>query len=177
MIRTKVLSQEVQGDKLVIGLRILKTYKGGSSLNQTEGIRVYGSNNGSLFAKAYTPNNGGICGVDYLENGTVYLIGGTILNGRIDLQLCRDTFEAWSRVTRRQRAGIRRFYGQNCGCETPSCYGETCGKLTGCLKSSMSYGYDECQWKHTYCLKNANGTACSWRETAEFKNCRYGGMP
>lgn len=154
----------------------MKTFKGGSALNQTEGIQVYGSRQRSLFAKAYTFKDGGICGVDWLENGTVYLITGKISNAKLHLSLCGSWIAEWSQVTQRQRVGARRFYGPNCDCQISPCYGNDCGQLKGCNTS----GYiNNCEWRHSYCLKNVNGTACSWRETAEYKNCtnKDEGMP
>ena len=147
----------------------MKTFKGGSELNQTEGIQVYGSRQRSLFAKAYTTKYGGMCGVDWLQNGKVYLISGRISFAKLRLDLCGSWIAEWSQVTQRQRAGVRRFYGPNCDCQISRCYADNCRKLKGCNRS----GYTEfdCEWIHSYCLKNANGTACSWRETAEYKNC------
>ncbi|KAL9973211.1 hypothetical protein ACROYT_G019632 [Oculina patagonica] len=177
VVRAKVLSQEIQGESLVISLRILKTYKGASELNQTEGIQVYGSRQRSLFAKAYTPKESGICAVDWLTNDTVYLISGKIINAKLRLHLCSSWVEEWSQVTQRQRVGVRRFYAPNCGCQISPCYGNHCPKLSGCrLSQYMNPRGNDCEWRHSYCLKNADGTACSWRETAEYKNCTSNAM-
>lgn len=171
VVRAKVLSQEIQEESLVIGLRILKTFKGASELNQTEGIQVYGSRQRSLFAKAYTHKDGAACGVDWLENGKVYFITGKIFNSKLKLHLCR-WIAKWSQVTQRQRAGARRFYGPNCDCQISPCYGDNCPKLKGCNTSEyFNPTNNDCEWRHTYCLKNTNVTACAWQETAEYKNC------
>lgn len=176
MVRAKVLSQEIQEETRVISLRILKTYKGASEVNQTEGIQVYGSRQRSLLAKAYTPKDSGLCAVDWLTNDTVYLISGKIFNAKLRLHLCSSWVVEWSRVTQRQRAGIRRFYGPNCACQISPCYGNHCAKLTGCRMSRILHPSD-CEWGHSYCLKTADGTACSWRETAEYKNCTSKAIP
>ena len=182
VVRAKVLSQEWQKESLVIGqewqkeslvfgLRILKTYKGASELNQTEGIQVYGSRQRSLFAKAYTRQAGSMCGVEGLQTGKVYFITGKIYNSKLNLNLCGWIAE-WSQVTPRQRGGARRFYGPNCDCQITPCYGDHCPKLQGCNTSEHLNPYNnDCEWKHTYCSKNTNGTACAWQETAEYKNC------
>ena len=172
------MSQEVKEESLVIGLRILKTYKGASELNQTESIQVYGSRQRSLFANAYTPKDSGACAVDWLTDGKVYLITGKISHKKLRLHLCSTWVEEWSQVTQRQRVGVRRFYEPNCACEISPCYGNDCSKLKGCVKSPyMHMSYNNCESRHSYCLKNADGTACSWRDTAEYKNCTSNSMP
>ena len=172
MVRAKVLSQEMQDESLVIGLRVMKTFKGGSALNQTEGIQVYGSRQRSLFAKAYTYKESAMCGVNWLENGKVYLVAGKIFNSKLRLSLCGVWIAEWSQVTQRQRVGIRRLYAPNCDCQITPCYGDHCAKLKGCNSSGYINPTDnDCEWRHSYCLKNANETACAWQETADYKNC------
>lgn len=171
VVRAKVLTKEIQGESLVIGLRIMKTFKGGSAMNQTEGIQVYGSRQRSLFAKAYTYKDGAGCGVDWLVNGKVYLISGNILKSKLRLGLCGPWIAEWSQVTQRQRVGVRRFYEPNCACQITPCYGDDCATLKGCNTGSMNHLDNDCEWRHSYCLKNANGTACAWRETADYKKC------
>ena len=179
VVRAKVLSQEIQEDSMVIGLRIVKTFKGASAVNQTEGIQVYGSRQRSLFAKAYTHKDGSMCGVEWLENGKVYLIAGKISNAKLNLHMCTSWIAEWTQVTQRQRVGARRFYGPNCDCQISPCYGNDCPKLKGCNTSEyLNPADNDCEWRHSYCLKNANGTACAWQETAEYKNCTNNeGMP
>jgi len=176
VMRAKVLSQEViaQNFTRVYNLRILKIFKGALSLNQTEGIRPYGSRQRSLFAKAYTASIDSLCGVE-LSNDTVYLLTGRIWRRKIQLGLC-NWFQTWSTITPRQRVGIKRYYGQNCDCQISPCYAERCEKLEGCNSRSRIH-FDDCEWNHSYCLKNADGSACSWRQTAEYKNCTIQTIP
>lgn len=172
VIRAKVLSQEIEGWNRVIGLRILKTYKGATRLNETGEIQYYGSKQRSLFAKAYTAKDGGTCGVDWLTNGSRYIIAGRIWKGKLRLSLC-NFMQEWSEVLTRRvvRNGLKRFYGPNCGCQLSPCYGGDCGKLQGCGTTIMTPSRNPCEWNHSYCVKNSNGTACAWHETPEYKNC------
>ena len=162
--RAKALSQEVKNDSQAISrvirvfkLEILETFKGVSILSKTEGIHVNGSGQHSLFAKAYTKRDEGACGV-WLSSGTIYLLGGYIRKGKLQLSWC-SLNKKWSQVTPDQRVGIRRVYGQNCECQISPCRGDGCGKLKGCAD-------DWEQGSRTYCVKNADGTACSWHDTA-----------
>ena len=160
VIRAKVLSQEVVGEKRVFNLQILETFKESSRLNETEGIHVNDSEQHSLFAKAYTERYGSACGV-WLRNDTVYLLGGYIWKGKPQLDFCGMNKE-WSQVTSDQRLGIRGVYDQNCECRISPCFsGIGCGKLKGCAYSWL-------HGPHSYCLKNANGTACSWNDATSF---------
>lgn len=171
VVRAKVLSQELIQDNFtrVFNIRILKTFKGGLALNLTEAIRPYGSNLRTLFARAFTASYGSRCGVE-LVNDTVYLLSGRIRGGKLQVDMC-SWYQPWSEVTPRKRAGIRRFYGENCDCQISPCYAERCEKLKGCARQS-GVSIVDCEWDHSYCVKNAEGTACSWRETSEFKNCK-----
>ena len=178
VVRAKVLSQEIEEESRAIGLRILKTYKGAYELNQTEGIQVHGSRQRTLFAKAYTPLSAGACAVDWLTNDRVYLMTGKISNAKLRLHFCRSWVSEWAKVTQHQRVGVRRFYDANCECQISPCYQSDCRKLKGCDNSRYINPRDNnCQWFHSYCLKNANGTACAWRETAEYKNCTINAIP
>ena len=176
MIRAKVLSQELIKENFtrVFNIRILKTFKGGVRLNQTEGIRVYGSNHGSLFARAYTASYDSVCGVT-LANDTVYLLSGHIWRRKIQLSLCGWN-QLWSEISPRQRVGIRHFYGENCECQISPCYMEHCEKLKGCGRPSGIH-YGDCEWDHSYCVKKTDGKTCSWRETTEYKSCTSQAMP
>ena len=176
VIRAKVLSQEVFPENFtrVFNLRILKTFKGGVRLNQTEGIRPYGSRQRSLFAKAYTASYDSLCGIE-LANDTVYLLSGSIWGRKLQVSLCGWN-PKWDDVTARQRIGVRRFYGANCDCQISRCYGE-CEKLKGCGGGMGEVSSSDCEWGHSYCLKNAKGTACAWRETTEYKNCMSEAIP
>ena len=169
MIRAKVLSQEVVPgeyyDKRVYNLRILKTYKGAVGLNQTKDIRPHGSKQRSLFTKAYTSVGEKKCGIK-LANDTVYLLTGTISGQKLRIGKCKWV-QRWADVTPRQRMGIRRFYGDNCDCQISPCYAESCKKLQGCRKSGNFYDSD-CEWRHSYCLVNADKSACAWHETEEY---------
>ena len=164
VIRAKVFAQEViNGSRPYSGVRvfqleILETFKGASRLNQTEGIHGNGPGQRSLFAKAYTPRYDSMCGVS-LRSGTVYLLGGYIRKGKLQLELC-SLNEKWSQVTPGRRLGISRVYGQNCECQISPCYvGNSCGDLKGCTYHS------ELRRHSPYCLKSANGTSCSWSNT------------
>ena len=162
-----MLSQElVPGDRRVFNLRILKTYKGAVGLNQTKDIRPHGSKERRLFTKAYTYVKK--CGIQ-LANDTVYLLTGTISEQNLRISKCKWV-QRWADVTSRQRMGIRRFYGDNCNCQISPCYSGPCKKLQGCRKSGNFYNSD-CEWRHSYCLVNADKSACTWRETEEYKNC------
>ncbi|XP_073253385.1 metalloproteinase inhibitor 2-like [Porites lutea] len=79
-------------------------------------------------------------------------------------------FLIWADVTPRQCMGIRRFYGDNCDCQISPCYAESCKKLQGCRKSGNFYDSD-CEWRHSYCLVNADKSACAWHETEEYNKC------
>lgn len=172
MIRAKVLSQEVVPgeyyDKRVYNLRILKTYKGAVGLNQTKDIRPHGSKQRTLFTKAYTSVGEKECGIK-LANDTVYLLTGTISGQKLRIGKCKWV-QRWADVAPRQRMGIRRFYGDNCDCQISPCYAESCKKLQGCRKSGNFYDSD-CEWRHSYCLVNADKSACAWRETEEYNKC------
>ena len=178
VIRAKVLSQEVEGYDRVIGMRILKTYKGATALNKTEGVRFYGSNQGSLFAKVYTSKDGASCGLDWIKNDTRYVIFGRFRKGKLWVSLC-NFVQDWSQVLKRQavRVGIKRFYGQNCDCQLAPCYGRDCGKLKRCASNYLSPYRNPCEWDHSYCVKNSKGTACSWYETPKYKECMANPRP
>ncbi|XP_078355189.1 uncharacterized protein LOC144639770 [Oculina patagonica] len=81
-----------------------------------------------------------MCVVDWIANGTVYLLGGKISKGRLRLHRC-GPIEEWSQVTPAQRVGIRRVYGRNCECQIPPCDWNGCGKLKGCT----DFRSDECK--------------------------------
>ena len=170
VVRAKVLAQKLtnETDHLQYNLRILKTYKGAAELNQTEGIKVHGSRGRSLYANAHTASDDTLCGVPWLQNGTVYLLAGHIHRNTLWLSLCSWN-QVWSSVTDRQRAGIRRFYGENCECNVGWC-GACTGKLKGC-DTPKFFHYNTCELLHSYCLKNSDNNACSWRETAGYKKC------
>ena len=154
---SSVFSEPYSGVR-VFQLEILETFKGASRLNQTEGIHGNGPGQRSLFAKAYTPRYDSMCGVS-LRSGTVYLLGGYIRKGKLQLELC-SLNEKWSQVTPGRRLGISRVYGQNCECQISPCYvGNSCGDLKGCTYHS------ELRRHSPYCLKSANGTSCSWSNT------------
>lgn len=175
-VRAKVLSQQ-ENDKnftRIFDLRILKTFKGAWRLNQTGSVQVYGSRHRSLLARAYTTTFHSLCGVS-LENDKVYLITGRIWKGKLQLNLCNWNQE-WSEISLRQRIGVKRFYGENCKCQISPCYIQHCEKLKGCGRSSGIHT-NGCEWRHSYCLVNSERTACSWRETAEYKNCTTKAMP
>ncbi len=166
VIRAKVLSQKVNNDSRVFDLEILQTFKGASEVNQTEGIHVNGSGQGSLFAKAYTHRDSATCGVS-LTNGTVYLLGGLIRNGTLKLYLC-DLNEKWSQVTPNQRDGFSRFYGQNCECQVSrACTWDGWGELKGCADDSVQ------SRDNSYCVKNDDETACSWNCTSKATNMTF----
>lgn len=172
VIRAKVLSQEVVGYEKVIGLRILKTFKGATVLNKTDGVGFHGSNQGSPFAKVYTARDGAGCGLDWIQNNKRYVIFGRLRKGKLWVSFC-DFVQEWSQVLNRHalRVGIRRFFGQNCDCQLAPCYGIDCGKLKGCASTSLSPRRNPCEWDHSYCVKNSKGTACSWYETPKYKEC------
>lgn len=176
VVRAKVLSQQENNKNFtrIFDLRILKIFKGGWRLNQTGSVQVYGSRQRSLLVKAYTTTFDSLCGVT-LETDKVYLITGRIWKGKLQLNLCNWNQE-WSEITLRQRIGVKRFYGENCKCQISPCYTQHCENLKGC---GRSYGIhaNGCEWRHSYCLVNADGTACSWRETAEYKNCTPEAIP
>ena len=99
----------------------------------------------------------------WLTNGTVYLMAGYIWQGKLQLFL-RDLIEDCSQLHPNQRVGISHFYGQNCECRISPCVYD-CRKLVGC--------HGDWPWEkrcHSYCVKNADGTACSWHDSAEHKN-------
>ena len=154
----------------------MKIFKGASELNQTEGIQVYGSRQRSLFVEAYSGTNSAVtCGVypGLLVNGKVYLITGEFSSdAKLRVSMC-SWIEEWSQVSQRQRLGARRFYAPNCDCQISQCYWHDCPKLKGCNTSNLYRDptSHDCKWRHSYCLKNTNGTACAWQETAEYKNC------
>jgi len=155
----------------VYTLRILKIYKGALEINSTEGIKVYGSRKRTLKAKLYTPARASSCNVP-LRNGTVYLLTGQILNRRLRTGGCKWRTE-WSQITRKQRAGIRRFYGENCMCQVGMCFGSNCNRmLKGCDKVEWRAPMKEtCKSKYSYCMRDWQGNKCAWRITTDYKKC------
>ena len=155
----------------VYTLRILKIYKGGLEINNTEGVQVYGSRKRTLLVKLYTPARASSCNVP-LRNNTVYLLTGQILNKRLRTGGCKWRTE-WSSITRKQRAGIRRFYGENCMCQVGMCFGSNCSKmLKGCDKVEWRAPMKEtCKSKYSYCMRDWQGNACAWRITSDYKKC------
>ena len=153
----------------VYTLRILKIYKGGADIKQTKGTEVYGSRRRTLLAKLYSPARASSCHVP-LRNGTVYVLTGQILNRRLMAGGCNWRTE-WSVITRKQRAGIRRFFGENCMCQVGMCFGSNCSKmLKGCEKVEWSAPMKEnCKSKHSYCVRQ--GSECAWRISSEYKRC------
>lgn len=191
MIRAKVLSESTEAplqteapdtallenipaefiQEQVYSLRILKIYKGALEINSTEGIQVYGSRQRTLRAKLYTPARASSCNVP-LRNGTVYLLTGQILNRRLRTGGCKWRTE-WSQITRKQRAGIRRFYGENCMCQVGMCFGSNCKRmLKGCDKVEWRAPMKEtCKSKYSYCMRDWQGNKCAWRITTAYKKC------
>ncbi|XP_078369476.1 metalloproteinase inhibitor 4-like [Oculina patagonica] len=174
-------NQTTEGYKLnrVYDLKILKVYKGRDKLhNRTEDIRANGENftaNGEIgfFAKAYTV-------AVALKSSIKYLLAGSIKMEKIQLN-SGSWIQPWPKVTLAQRAGIRGIYAQNCQCQITPCFG-----IPGCdqlLKGCNVYQYElhefyhGCEWLYSYCLKNSEATACSWHETAAYKNCMNPGLP
>ncbi|XP_020607996.1 metalloproteinase inhibitor 4-like [Orbicella faveolata] len=155
----------------VYTLRVLKIYKGGLEINNTEGVNVYGSRQRTLQAKLYTPARASSCHVP-LRNGTVYLLTGQILNGRMRTGGCKWRTE-WSSITRKQRAGIRRFYGENCMCQVGMCFGSNCNKmLKGCEKVEWRAPMKEsCKRRESYCMRDWSDNTCAWRISDDYKKC------
>ncbi|XP_068701449.1 metalloproteinase inhibitor 3-like [Montipora foliosa] len=171
VIRAKILSQEFlteDNKTLAFNLRVQKIFKGETQLNQTDAIQRHGSKKRSLIARAYTASDGARCGVTLFSN-TVYLLSGRVWKRKIRLNMC-DWIQPWSDVTSRQRMGIRRFYGSNCDCQVSPCYEEHCEELKGCEQES-GFRSGDCEWDHSYCVKNADKSACAWRKTDEFTKC------
>ena len=163
VIRAKVLFQEEYLDNFtrIFDLRILKTYKGEHRLHEMDSVNVYGSRQRSLFAKAYTFTLDSLCGVK-LNNNKVYLISGQVRKRKLELNQCHWNQE-WPQITVRQRLGVRRFYRGNCACQISPCYTVFCDKkpkLKGCGKPS-GIDHNSCEWGHSYCIQNAEKTACS----------------
>ena len=155
----------------IFDLRILKTYKGEHRLHEMESVNVYGSRQRSLSAKAYTFTLDSLCGVK-LNNNKVYLISGQVRKRKLELNQCHWNQE-WPQITVRQRLGVRRFYRGNCACQISPCYTVFCDKkpkLKGCGKPS-GIDHNSCEWGHSYCIQNAEKTACSWRKTSHYKSC------
>lgn len=172
-------NQTAEGYKYIreYDLKILKVYKGRDRLLNTEDIRVNGENitvNGEIgfFAKAYT------FGVEPLKSSVEFLLAGSIKMEKIQLNL-GSWIQPWPKVTLEQRAGLRGIYARNCRCLITTCYGiPDCDQLLkGCNVTELRDFYQGCEWRHSYCLKNSNATACSWHETAAYKNCMNPGLP
>ena len=155
----------------VYTLRILKIYKGALEINNTEDVEVHGSRGRTLRAKLYTPARASSCHVP-LRNGTVYLLTGQILNGRLRTGGCKWRTE-WSSITRKQRAGIRRFYGENCMCQVGMCFGSNCNRmLKGCEKVEWRAPMKEsCKRRESYCMRDWSGDTCAWRISDDYKKC------
>ena len=160
VIHAKVLpNYTVEGDKhkiRVYELKILNIYKGSDLLiNRTNEAQV----------KAYAD-------AVELENGTEYLLTGKIRSEKLKLNL-GSLVEQWATVTPAYLAGINGFYAQNCECHITPCFGQPCEPLKGCDVSLrlLREFYQGCEWRHSYCVKNALGSACSWHETAEYMDC------
>lgn len=157
----------------VYDLKILKVYKGRDKIhNHTEVIRANGET--GLFAKAYTV-------AVTLRSSIEYLLAGSIRMKKIQLNV-GSWIQPWPEVTLAQRVGIRGMYAQNCQCLITPCFGEPgCDQLAllkGCnVSQQLREFYQSCEWRHSYCLKNSEGTACSWHETAAYKNCTKPGLP
>lgn len=155
----------------VYDLEILKIYKGVDFLiaNQTNvtvnGAQVNSSSEVGLPAKAYAS------GVK-LKHNTEYLLIGIIKDEKIRLNL-GSMLEQWSQVTSAYRAGISGIYAQNCECQITPCFGKPCKPLKGCdvPPRQLREFYQGCEWRHSYCVENEAGSACSWHETAEYITC------
>ncbi|CAH3125738.1 unnamed protein product [Pocillopora meandrina] len=154
-------------------LKIYHIYKGQEKFPEIT-INIT-ADNGS-FVKAYSVH------VE-LRSSTEYFLAGSIKKGEILLNQ-RSWIQPWKEVTSEQREGIERFYGRNCECHiTPACFGATdCVQpLKGCQVShdyhTMQQFYQGCEWRYSYCKKNREATACSWQETAEYRNCRDKVLP
>lgn len=154
-------------------LQIQEIYKGEEKFKEVSiNITV---ENGS-FVKAYSTHV-------QLRSSTEYFLAGSFKKGEIMLSQ-HSWVQPWKEVTSKQREGIERFYGQNCECHiTLACFGEiACVQpLQGCQVShdyhTMRKFYQGCEWRYSYCLKNREATACSWQETAEYRNCRNNILP
>lgn len=183
VIHAKVLpNYTVEGDKhkiRVYELKILNIYKGSDLLiNRTNDAQVINRTNidqvnssstafgkTGLLVKAYAD-------AVELEKGTEYLLTGKIRSEKLKLNL-GSLVEQWATVTPAYLAGINGFYAQNCECHITPCFGQPCKPLKGCDVSLrlLREFYQGCEWRHSYCVKNALGSACSWHETAEYVDC------
>ena len=150
----------------VYDLKVLKVYKGSDLvINLTDSIQVNASGDIALLVKAYV-------NAVKLENGTEYLLAGIIRNGRMELNV-GSWVEKWSEVTPAYQTGISDVYAQNCECHITPCFGAPCKPLKGCdvHVRQLRQFYQGCEWRHSYCVKKEDATACSWHETAEYINC------
>lgn len=150
----------------VYDLKVLKVYKGSDLvINLTDSIQVNASGDIALLVKAYV-------NAVKLENGTEYLLAGIIRNGRMELNV-GSWVEKWSDVTHAYQTGISGVYAQNCECHITPCFGAPCKPLKGCdvHVRQLRQFYQGCEWRHSYCVKKEDATACSWHETAEYINC------
>lgn len=176
VVRAKVLlrNHTEEGEKHAIrvyDLKILKIYKGGDLLvsNQKDavnGVQFNSSGQIKLLIKAYAD-------AVKLTKGTEYLLTGKPTNGSILIN-AGSWVEPWSAVTPAHQAGISGIYAQNCECQITPCFGKPCKPpLKGCDIPARKFRefYKSCKWRHFYCLKNEEGSACSWHETAEYMDC------
>lgn len=167
----KDVEEGVKHKICVYDLEIMHLYKGADLLptNRTQDGNRTNSNTsvsqGSLLVQAYAD-------AVSIAPGNQYILTGVIKDEKIQLNL-GSWIEPWSKVTTAYRTGISGVYGQNCACQITPCYGRPCKHLKGCQVSmrGLREFYQGCKWRHSYCLANKEGAACSWRETAEYISC------
>ncbi|XP_041458460.1 metalloproteinase inhibitor 2-like [Lytechinus variegatus] len=151
--------------------------------NVFKGQDSFGKDGATIFL--YSPKN--VCSINRLEMGIRYLISAKLRGEKMEVTTC-GIVERWSNLTPSQRRGVRGFYQTQCS----SCkvYGSTIQRYYGgdeiidemssglwsknqCFfnpLASVTYGSEDCETKHAYCVHQKNGI-CGWEGEEAYEEC------
>ncbi|XP_030829491.1 metalloproteinase inhibitor 1-like [Strongylocentrotus purpuratus] len=133
----------------------------------------------------HSPKN--LCLIDKLEMGIKYLISADMRGEIIQVTAC-GIVQKWSDLTPSQRRGVRGFYQSQCssckvfGSAVQRYYGgdEIIDEMSSGLWSkrqcfynplaSVTYGSEECETKHAYCVHQKDGV-CGWEGGEAYEQC------
>ncbi|PFX27402.1 Metalloproteinase inhibitor 3 [Stylophora pistillata] len=176
-IRAKVLRESLDGDQRIYTLRVLRTFKGDSTIGRLARTQGKGKKTKRVI-DVTTNSDTAACGVR-LDISKVYLILGDV-GTRTDRQVLTmhncPLQSLWRDITVQRRRGLKSVYGRNCQCKIEKiCYKSPpslCDNMIGgCDKPAADSRVTYCRGKHSYCAKT--GDKCRWilPRRADFQKC------
>ncbi|XP_071484244.1 metalloproteinase inhibitor 3-like [Diadema antillarum] len=115
------------------------------------------------------------CGLPRLRKGHVYIITGTWdETGRYNVGACDWVIE-YADLTKMQKQGVRYLYRQYCDtCQISLCFSGNCKQQSTSMchwdLSGLRYDDDDCEAKHSRCIRFGNGN-CGWYRSFNLKGC------